>query len=236
MKRLIRVLFLILLFSCRNDLNKVKGHWHSAYGNSQRYWTIDINDSTTIFELNNIERDDCFVFEHVYDNSQLLLPMIESVPLPYKIRNDTLFIGEYPFIKVINDWKDKQEDFFSNLFIKIELTQNEKSKPIYKVDFKSVIHFGKPKEYWLKYGSKNDFTLQVMDVLIDLSDLHLFVVQQLEINPEKNFILNLDQEVPKEKIDKIVEIILSVDSTINLYRTYINEQKQYLGILPYTKD
>jgi hypothetical protein len=40
---------------------------------------------------------------------------------------------------------------------------------------KSLIHYGKPKDIRIKRGKKDDYTLQVIDVLIEFNDLKLFI-------------------------------------------------------------
>lgn len=237
-KYIIYIFFMMIINSCQSDLEKVKGHWHNAHSNSDWYWTIDINDSTTIFNLHSIDRKDSLSFQHAFHKGDLLLPMYCSGPHNFKIINDTLYIGGFdsnkgdPFIKIENDWDDQKKDFFGNLLVKTEPNINNQSTPIQKISSKSLIHYGKQKAEFNELGKADSFTLSVNDVLIKLIDIKLFLELKLEANPNNNFILNIDKEVPRKKIDELVNFILTEDSTINLYRTYINEDKRCVGVLP----
>ena len=161
------------------------------------------------------------------------MPTYHGCTKDFVIKNDTLILenGSSHIIKVRKKFQVEVLDFSAPLHISTNLKIDNNSIPITHTDTFQFIHYGKTKKTWLKSGMENIFRIQVHDVLIQLSDIPLFISQEIDsLHP--NIILNIDKKLPQKNIDELINYIMLQDRELNLYRTYINSKKEFIGILP----
>lgn len=240
-------LLLILLNSCKSDLQKLQGHWHNIdeMNNNFCYNTLDFKDSIVI--LNQYDR------QGWRDESKLIIRNDSMIiPLNYfmyygvvSFKSDTLITTEYvgnhiinrkKWLKFKNDIEDKERDFQSQTLLAVRLDKCNDGMHIDSIEqfYSSVINVGKVKEQFQgNYGS--DFYLEINKrIFKDYSIIKSFVLAEKESIPnmtEKiSIVINSDLEVPSEILDSIAYSLESTTVVENIYRTCINESTGFIAV------
>lgn len=132
--KLLVIGFSLFLFSCENDMEKLRGHWHiyeyneNGYLDTNEYHTIDIiNSDSVLFDKYNGYPFDFAGIVNTEEKTILLRGECNILDYKYKWKNDSLFLaqiqhkGRYFAEKCGMECCDKQKDFFSEIDLEIDL-------------------------------------------------------------------------------------------------------------------
>ena len=199
--------------SCRNESDKLMGHWHSVPNNSGEYYTLDFNDSLqTLNKLGTIGLKE--EFKRV-EGEVFLYPLTFEPTSDYQISNDTLTIdGQYKFVRIVEDLK--MGDYYSSSRIAINLKQSTTmSLPIESLNNKrlSPILVGPAKK-----TLDDSVYMEVNDVFIEKVDLIEYAHREHDkwYGAKFNMVIHADSMASKRRIEDIIAIVEPLDCIDNI--------------------
>ncbi len=238
MKNYILAIFWIILFTgCEPEIKRpIQGHWHSIE-NSQPgvYQTLDINDTTSILDHHIL----CGIKLHpipLKEGNDLILPSFYTFSSKnIEILEDTLIIeNEFKYKRMLHC--KQQEDLFSNLFIKIELSEEEGDLEIESLQehfHASFISVGKLKDGIVYKASSGDFVgsdayfVQINDVLPGPEYIPVFIQSEYNTANEKKglaIILNIDKNVPESFSQNILNLMNQAEVPYARFKAVWNDE------------
>lgn len=240
MKKIISsIIWIIAFISCKQEsLPPIQGHWHSI-GNAQPgvYQTLDISDTNSILDQHIISGMKYNSFPLKEGNDLILPTFFTFYSNDIRFLEDTLIIEKEFKYKRVTDCQ-LQEDLFSNLFIKVELTEEvgdlelESLQEHFHTAFISV---GKLKDGIVyksssgDYISSDDYFIQINDVLPGPEYIPAFILTEYNAAVDKNglaIIINIDKNVPENLSRNILELMDQVDVPYAKFQAVWNKENR----------
>jgi len=248
----LKYLILIFLFSsCTSNIDKVQGHWHLlAEEGSDYYWTIDFIDSTVIFNKYDrigfyeeskiaIKENEIYLPLSLFDWNGKLSFSSDTMIIKVNCGVDKDSYYTYKWLRFENNATDIANDFNSCLMVKVNLNIDNESIEIDSsgVSKYAFVNIGYLKEFIRKSRKNPNDSLyfQLNDIITDISDVKPYLLAENELfsdSSEKtlNVIINADKLISQGLIDSVVSSIDSLGFVDKVYRTYLNTEKNTIGI------
>ncbi len=244
MIKLLWIMFVVAFISC-DPKPDISGHWVSIpheRGGHNYYRTIDINGSSLIHDIGSLTqtyRGETFIVRQLnlksvpdFEGKEKLenlfgvyypdYPIVRDSVIPsyaVTLRNDTLvvygdiFSGQY----YTRREPDVEADLFADLVVQIELPDSRETPYCDSLGFlhPSFISLGKNR------FNLDTIALQVNDVFIGPEILPQYLTTEmyryeLKEKSQITVVLSVDQNVPGDLVEKVVESIHSYDAGIRI--------------------
>lgn len=232
-----RGFWILILFGCSpQSTPDQKGHWVSpGYFANSRYQTLDINDSTIIFNklglnsaaLSYFNLDNGY-FEILTGHESIIFHMAGDT-----LRFDNAWIGDSLFVRVKGDFYNS--DVLCDLYLSIELPTAEDGAYIEftKDSIVSYIGVGKLKSglHLFTNEATDSFGIQAYDVLIKADELDDFLKMERarlrELDRDRLVIaLFADKNVEWDCLNLVVNTLRKFSPSTIICLAYYNEKHQ----------
>lgn len=211
----------LILCSCSKDPTSINGHWHLVSPEIDYFMTLDINDSSTITELYQLDPHEYYEIPRVYQSKSILPINDIEYTTDFSMMKDSLYLRQNNLIKKyvkanIKDCMLMHRYFNSNIEVELISDNNALSyEASLHVKCGANIYVGRPKAGSLANTFPDSTFIQVNDVFIGLTDLPKLGIHATDICSPRNpsLYFHLDKNVPAGFINKI---LANIPDSLNL--------------------
>ena len=243
----------MLFISCKTDLESIQGHWHHIPNSkTNTYRTLDIEDS--LIYINKYDKSGRYNSSKIEQDGEVLIARMGSYGEYYMsskiiLKSDTLILIEFSsdsgfetgvgsiWFRAKNDLNDIRQDISSNLLVKVILAIDNTSFPFDSIGLYNnwgMINIGYPKFNNDKYP-KDSLLIHANEAIGDFSDIDDYFEATLHMHSDKYndsivAIINADINTPDIYFDSIFYYLEHSQQVSSVYRTYLNDDFNGLGL------